>query len=70
MRSSVSNPSLRRFLIRFYREALVVGIALGLGAFLVERIAGEAGGVLRSLTLLGVGGLLCGLQFSLSRWWR
>lgn len=66
----MNNPGLQRFLMRFYREALVVGIAIGFGAFLVERIAGDSGWVMRGLTLLGVGGVLCGVQFSLSRWWR
>ncbi|MFV9505310.1 MAG: hypothetical protein AB4911_12175 [Oscillochloridaceae bacterium umkhey_bin13] len=62
--------SVGRFLVRFYVEALIVGIVIGLGALLVEQIAGSAGWGVRLLTLALVGGALCGFQYALRRWWR
>lgn len=59
-----------RLLERAYIEAFVVGLCIGLTALALDRWVGEAGWPTRIVTLIAVGGLLCLLQFGITRLWR
>jgi hypothetical protein len=59
-----------RILERAYIEALVVGLCIGLAALLIDEWVGDAGWLTRIVALLVVGGLLCLVQFGITRLWR
>jgi hypothetical protein len=59
-----------RLLERAYIEAFVVGLCIGLAALLIDRWVGDAGWPTRIATLTAVGGLLCLVQFGITRLWR
>jgi hypothetical protein len=52
---------------RVYSEALVIGLGIGGAALALDRLVGDAGWLTRIASLLLVGGLLCLVQYVLTR---
>lgn len=59
-----------RLLERTYIEALIVGLCIGLAALALDSWVGGASWPWRIVTLTAVGGLLCLVQFGITRLWR
>jgi putative flippase GtrA len=55
------------FTRRFYFEAVVIGLGIGVAALSLDQLVGEAGWFVRVASLLIVGGLLCLVQYGLKR---
>lgn len=55
---------------RMYREALVVGLCIGIAALLLDHWLGYRSWPLRIFALTMVGGGICVLQYALARFWR
>lgn len=52
---------------RIYFEALVIGLSIGGAALALDRLVGDAGWLTRVASLLLAGGLLCLVQYVLTR---
>jgi hypothetical protein len=53
-----------------YADAAIMGLAIGLGAILLELWVGDSGWLARVVALLVVGAGLCAAQYGLIRWRR
>ncbi len=56
-----------RILERFYIEAIIMGLCIGLAALLINGWVGEASWPARIAALLVIGGGLCLMQYGLVR---
>jgi hypothetical protein len=52
---------------RIYLEALVIGLSIGGSALVLDRLVGDASLLVRVVSLIVVGGLLCLVQYGLTR---
>jgi hypothetical protein len=52
---------------RIYLEALVIGLSIGGSALVLDRLVGDASLLVRVASLILVGGLLCLVQYWLTR---
>lgn len=52
---------------RIYLEALVIGLSIGGSALALDRLVGDASLLVRVVSLILVGGLLCLVQYWLTR---
>ncbi|MBX0326788.1 hypothetical protein K2Z83_03715 [Oscillochloris sp. ZM17-4] len=53
---------------RRYAEAAIMGLAIGLGAILLEVWVGHAGWPARIAALVVIGAVICAAQYGLMRW--
>ncbi|NTU78321.1 MAG: hypothetical protein HGA45_02775 [Chloroflexales bacterium] len=56
-----------QILQRIYIEALVMGLCIGLAALLLNWWVGDSGWRSRALALIIVGGVLCVIQYGITR---
>lgn len=55
------------FARRIYFEAVVIGVGVGAAALSLDQLVGEADWLIRVVSLLIIGGLLCLVQYGLKR---